>query len=259
MSLFGQDRSFLDALSSQDRTALLASGSPHAYAPNETVLREGENSTFVLVILSGWSVVSVETERGARLILALRGAGEVIGDLAAVDQRPRSATVTALGALDGVVVPGPQFRGFLASRPAATSLIMRQLSSRLRSADVERRSLASGTVLQRLAARLLELVERTGSRDPEGVAVNLPLPQHELAAAVSATREAVAKALRLLREEDVVRTGHRRLVVTNMPLLRLLAGGQAQPQRRRAQEKSPGGQEKSPGAQENSPESPPGV
>jgi CRP-like cAMP-binding protein len=191
------------------------------------VVREGETTTFVVLILSGWSVVSVETERGTRLILALRGEGEVIGDLAAVDQRPRSATVTALGRLDTVVVPGQQFRSFLASRPSATSLIMRQLSSRLRSADVERRSLASGTVLQRLAARLLELAERTGRMDGEGIALNLPLPQHELAAAVGATREAVAKALRLLREEEVVRTGNRRLVVTNVPLLRLLAAGQS--------------------------------
>ncbi|WP_314174761.1 Crp/Fnr family transcriptional regulator [Streptomyces winkii] len=230
MSLFGQGRTFLAALPSQDRRALFSRGTPHAYAPGETVVREGESTTFVVLILSGWSVVSVETERGTRLILALRGAGEVVGDLAAVDQRPRSATVTALGRLETVVVPGRQFRGFLASRPAATSLIMRQLSSRLRSADVERRSLASGTVLQRLAARLLELAERTGRQDGEGIALNLPLPQHELAAAVGATREAVAKALRLLREEEVVRTGNRRLVVTNVQLLRLLAAGQSQPQ-----------------------------
>jgi CRP/FNR family transcriptional regulator, cyclic AMP receptor protein len=230
MSLFGQGRTFLAALPSQDRKALLATGRPHAYAPGETVLWEGEATTFVVLILSGWSVVSVETERGTRLILALRGAGEVVGDLAAVDQRPRSATVTALGQLDTVVVSGQQFRGFLASRPGATSLIMRQLSSRLRSADVERRSLASGTVLQRLAARLLELAERTGRKADDGIALNLPLPQHELAAAVGATREAVAKALRLLREEEVVRTGNRWLVVTNVQLLRLLAAGQSQSQ-----------------------------
>ena len=227
MSLFGQGQTFLAALPTQDRKALLALGTPHAYAAGEAVLREGETTTYVVLILSGWSTVSMETERGQRLILALRGKGEVIGDLAAVDQRPRSATVTALGRLETVVVSGQQFRSFIASRPAAGSLIMRQLSSRLRSADVERRSLASATVLQRLAARLLELVERTGRNTDEGIAVNLPLPQHDLAAAVGATREAVAKALRLLREEEVVRTGNRQLTVVNVVLLRLLAAGQS--------------------------------
>jgi CRP-like cAMP-binding protein len=227
MSLFGQDRPFLDALPREDRRALLASGVPRSYAPGEAVVRERDTSTFVLAILAGWSVVSVETERGTRLILALRGAGEVVGDLAAVDQHPRSATVTALGALHGVVLPGERFRRFLSARPVATQLIMRQLSSRLRSADGERRSLASETVLQRLAARLVELVERAGRPAPEGVVVDLPLPQHDLASAVGATREAVAKALRLLREQGLVETGTRRLVVTDTEVLRLLAGGDA--------------------------------
>jgi CRP/FNR family transcriptional regulator, cyclic AMP receptor protein len=225
MTLFGQDRPFLEALPREDRRVLLASGSPRSYAPGDVVVRERETSTFVLAILSGWSVVSVETERGTRLILALRGKGEVIGDLAAVDQHPRSATVTALSALRGVVLPGEGFRRFLAARPVATRLIMRQLSFRLRSADGERRSLASETVLQRLCARLVELVERAGRPAPEGVVVDLPLPQHDLASAIGATREAVAKALRLLRAQGLVETGPRRLVVTDTEVLRLLARG----------------------------------
>ncbi|MDT0446093.1 Crp/Fnr family transcriptional regulator [Streptomyces johnsoniae] len=224
MSLFGQDP-FLDALAREDRRALIAAGAPRSYAPGDVMVRERDTTTFVLAILSGWSVVSVGTERGTRLILALRGAGEVVGDLAAVDQHPRSATVTALGPVECVVLPGERFRRFLSARPAATQLIMRQLSARLRSADVERRSLASEPVLQRLAARLVELVERAGRQAPEGVVVDLPLPQHDLAAAVGATREAVAKALRLLRGQGLVETGTRRLVVKDIGVLRLLAAG----------------------------------
>ncbi|MFJ3901327.1 Crp/Fnr family transcriptional regulator [Streptomyces sp. NPDC090025] len=229
MSLFGQDRSFLHALSDTDRRALLAEGAPRTYAPGDIMIRERDTTAYVIALLSGWSVVSVGTERGARLILALRGAGEVVGDLAAVDQRPRSATVTALGRVEAVVISGDRFRRFLAARPHATSLIMRQLANRLRSADVERRSLASETVLRRLAARLVELAERAGRRDGSGTVVELPLPQHDLAAAIGATREAVAKALRLLREQGVVKTAQRTVVVVDMPLLVLLAEGRAHP------------------------------
>ncbi|HEY9374396.1 Crp/Fnr family transcriptional regulator [Streptomyces sp.] len=229
MSLFGQDRSFLDALPPADRTALLAEGRPRAYEPGEVLIRERDTSAHVLALLSGWCVVSVETERGARLILALRGAGEVVGDLAAVDQRPRSATVTALGRVEAVAVSGDRFRRFLAARPHATALILRQLSTRLRSADVERRSLASETVLRRLAARLVELAQRAGRRADAGTVLELPLPQHDLAAAIGATREAVAKALRLLREQDVVRTANRRVIVIDMPVLLLLARGRERP------------------------------
>ncbi|MFI8519257.1 Crp/Fnr family transcriptional regulator [Streptomyces sp. NPDC085481] len=240
MSLFGQDRSFLHALPAADRRDLLAEGAPRMYEPGEIMIRERDTSAYVLALLTGWSVVSVGTERGARLILALRGEGEVVGDLAAVDRRPRSATVTALGRVEAVAISGDRFRRFLAARPHATALIMRQLATRLRSADVERRSLASETVLQRLAARLVELAERAGRRAESGTFLELPLPQHDLAAAIGATREAVAKALRLLREQGVVRTAHRTVVVIDMPVLVLLAQGRARPGAEPAEKPPPG-------------------
>lgn len=229
MSLFGDGRSFLEALPSQDRSELLALGAKRTYRPGEVMIRERDTGTFVLILRSGWSVVSVETERGARLILALRGAGELIGDLAAFDQGPRSATVTALGEVEATLLAGQRFRSFLATRPLATGLIMRQLSTRLRNADVERRALASESVLRRLAVRLVELAERTGRAGGNGTVVELPLPQHDLAAAIGATREAVAKALRVLRDQDVVRTAHRQVTVIDPQVLLLLAAGQQQP------------------------------
>ncbi|MCI3934594.1 Crp/Fnr family transcriptional regulator [Streptomyces sp. AN091965] len=225
MSLIEQEQPLLDALRPRDRAALLALGTPRGYASGEVLVPERATTSYVVAILGGWAVVSVATERGQRLILALRGAGELVGELAAVDRRPRSATVTALGRVDAVVIPGDRFRGFLGSSPAVSVLVLRQVSSRLRSSDGERRSLASENVLQRLAARLVELAHRAGRHHPDGsVTIDLPLPQHDLAASVGSTREAVAKALRLLREQGVVRTATRRLVVTDVEVLRLLAG-----------------------------------
>ncbi|MGO4426884.1 Crp/Fnr family transcriptional regulator, partial [Streptomyces sp. MCAF7] len=63
-------------------------GVPYRAAPGGE-LREHDRTTFVVAITSGWATVSVETERGVRLILALRGAGEVVGDQAAVDHGSR--------------------------------------------------------------------------------------------------------------------------------------------------------------------------
>ncbi|MDI2132007.1 Crp/Fnr family transcriptional regulator [Yinghuangia seranimata] len=224
MGLFGGDRAFLDALTPFERGRLLSLGTPRAYTHDETVIRENDRTAFVVLLMEGWATVSVSTERG-RLILALRGAGEMVGDIAAVDHGPRSATVTALGPLTSRIVPADRFRSFLAANPHANMLVMRQLAARLRSSDGERRTLASLTVLQRVAARLAELAEHTGVPDRAGTRVELPFPQHELAAAVGCTREAVAKALRLLREQGVVRTGPRHLEVADADLLRLLGTG----------------------------------
>lgn len=225
MGLFGERHTFMEGLGPVDREALSGLGTRHDYPPHESVLAEGDRTTFAVVLLRGWCTVWTPTERGSRLILALRRAGEIVGDMAALDGRPRSASVSALGPVTGLVVAGERFRWFLASRPHANALMMSQLTERLRSADHERRALASMTVLQRLAQRLVELADRTGRVENEVVTIRLPLAQHELAASVGSTREAVAKALRLLREQGLVRTGPGTLAVADLAPLRLLATG----------------------------------
>lgn len=226
MGLFGERRAFLEKLSDADRQALSGLGHRRDYAPQEQLLGEGESGTSVLVILGGWCTVWRSTERG-RLILALRQGGELVGEMAALDGRPRSATVTALDGVRALAIPGDRFRHFMAARPFVSSLVMAQLTERLRSADDQRSSLASATVLERLAACLVELADRTGRKESDAVVIRLPLSQHEIAAAIGATREAVAKALRLLREQGLVHTGPKVIAVADLEPLRLLGGAGA--------------------------------
>ncbi|MEU8519405.1 Crp/Fnr family transcriptional regulator [Streptomyces sp. NBC_01216] len=232
MGLLGEEHAFARALTAQENESVMALGSRKSYAADAHLLTEGDRSRHVMIILRGWVTVSVATDRGAtRLILGLRGPGELLGEMAALDSRPRSATVRALGPTEAQVMTGDAFRRFLALHPRVSGLVMRQLTFRLRSADQERSALASLTVLQRLAARLVELSRSDSSHPyapsaPDGHAGSaVHLAQDELAATVGATREAVAKALRLLRTQRVVRTGNRLVEVLDPALLALLAEG----------------------------------
>ncbi|TXS55868.1 Crp/Fnr family transcriptional regulator [Streptomyces sp. t39] len=236
MGLLGDEVAFARALTAQENESVMALGSRRLYAADDHLLTEGDRSSHVVIILRGWVTVSVSTDRGnTRLILGLRGPGELLGEMAALDSHPRSATVRALGPIEAQVIGADAFRRFLAMHPRVGSLVMRQLASRLRSADQERSALASLTVLQRLASRLDELsrAEPSGPYGPAapgaprtGTVVHLA--QDELAATVGATREAVAKALRLLRTQRVVRTGNRLVEVLDPALLALLAHGHAE-------------------------------
>ncbi|CAL9392465.1 Crp/Fnr family transcriptional regulator [Streptomyces sp. enrichment culture] len=272
MGLTVQDRTFLDALDTEARKDLFRLGAERAFRPDEHLLTEQDDSSHVLVLLEGWAVVSTATDRSsARLILALRRRGELLGEMAALGGIARSATVTALGPVRALVVTGVRFRAFAGRDPQVGALLMAQLVARLRTADEERRALASLTVLQRVAARLLELGElqsfpgteegrtgvhgnaparearggvpgaraggpggagRTGAHADggtgpaaDGSPVLAQLAQHDLADAVGATREAVAKSLRLLRAAGVVRTRPRRIELVDRDALRLLAAG----------------------------------
>src|SRR5882757_11339673 len=119
MGLFGERTALLEKLSPADRQALLALGSRRTYEAGEHLIDEGSGSSFVIVILGGWCAVRRSTERG-ELILALRQTGELVGEMAALDGRARSATVSALGPVEASVVPGDRFRYFMAARPYVT-------------------------------------------------------------------------------------------------------------------------------------------
>ncbi|WP_405770872.1 Crp/Fnr family transcriptional regulator [Streptomyces sp. NBC_01538] len=233
MGLLGNELAFAQALTAQEREGVMALGIPKRFAADAHLLTEGDRSSHVLIVVKGWVTVSVATDRGAtRLILGLRGPGELLGEMAALDPHPRSATVRALGPTEAQVISGDAFRRFLAQHPRVSGLVIRQLTARLRSADQERSALASLTVLQRLAGRLSEL-SGSGQGTPRGpYAPAAPssssvvqLAQDELAASIGATREAVAKSLRLLRTQRIVRTGNRVVEILDPELLALLADG----------------------------------
>ncbi|MEU3573601.1 Crp/Fnr family transcriptional regulator [Kitasatospora sp. NPDC036755] len=234
MGLLGDDLPFARTLSAHDHEAFLALGAPKAYDPDQRLVAEGDRTTHVLLVLTGWSMVHVATDRGAtRLVLGLRGPGELVGELAALDERPRSATAQALGPVEALVIPGERFRRFLAETPRVGSRVMSQLASRLRESDRERSAFASLTVVQRLARRLVELsatgatARAADSRGPGGGSTAVVhLAQDDLAATVGATREAVAKALKLLRDQRLVRTGTRMVEILDPAPLLLLAQGQ---------------------------------
>lgn len=236
MGLLGNELAFAHTLTPQEHESVMALGSRKTYPADAHLLTEGDRTSHVLIMLRGWVTVSVATDRGAtRLILGLRGPGELLGEMAALDRHPRSATVRALGPTEAQVISGDAFRRFLALHPRVSGLVIRQLTSRLRSADQERSALASLTVLQRLAGRLIELsgAEPAGPYAPSGTIASsgpatgliVHLAQDELAATIGATREAVAKALRLLRTQNIVRTGNRMVAILDPALLALLAAG----------------------------------
>ncbi|MFF3378493.1 Crp/Fnr family transcriptional regulator [Streptomyces sp. NPDC002680] len=232
MGLLGNELAFAQSLTAQEREGVMALGNPKHFAADAHLLTEGDRSSHVLILVKGWVTVSVATDRGAtRLILGLRGPGELLGEMAALDPHPRSATVRALGPTQAQVISGDAFRRFLAEHPRVSGLVIRQLTFRLRSADQERSALASLTVLQRLAGRLTELSGSGGAPRspyvPAGSSV-VQLAQDELAASIGATREAVAKSLRLLRTQQIVRTGNRVVEILDPELLALLADGHAE-------------------------------
>lgn len=220
MSLLGRDRPVLELLEPDDAALLLDAGAAHVYGAGDVLMSEGEVAESVMIVGTGRVMVAITSKDGSRLVLALRGPGDLLGELSAVDGGCRSATVTALVRTTVVRVPVSRFNEILARRPRMVRVILRSISGRLRDSDWQRSALASASLLQRVAQTLIELADRAGQSCPEGTVIDIPLPQHDLAALTGATREGAAKALRVLREQKIVITKPRRIVITDHDLLK---------------------------------------
>lgn len=209
---------FVTLLTEEEAAALHAAGRPRRWERGATLCTEGDVSDWVLLLTSGRVKVSSHTGSGTEVVLAIRGPGALLGEFAAIDGLPRSATVTALEPVEGVTIG--DFPAYLRENGRVAVLLMRMLIGKMRDADRKRIEYGAFDTTGRVATRLVELAERYGERVGDAVRVTLPLSQDELAGWTGASREAVSKALRALRARGLIETGRRRVTVHDMDGLR---------------------------------------
>lgn len=123
------DATFWGALTPDERDALLKVASLHLYLKGEVLCREGGPAGEAVVILSGWTRVTVQ-EGGRERTVAFRAAGELVGERAALMVRDRSATVTAEGDVRALRVGARDFAVFLDGHPRVRALLERQVYRR---------------------------------------------------------------------------------------------------------------------------------
>lgn len=211
---------FLDALTETEAADLRSLGRPRAYGGGVTLFHQGDEAGPLVVLLTGRAKVTSLSSAGREVIVAVRGPGDLLGELSAIDGESRSATVTTLEPVDALLVPGSAFAAFLERRPRVALVILRMVAGRLRYADAQQADFATHDVVGRVAHRLVELCERFGEPGEERIEIELPLSQEELASWSGASREAVSKALQLLRSLRIVETGRRHVAVLDLEALR---------------------------------------
>jgi CRP/FNR family cyclic AMP-dependent transcriptional regulator len=210
-------------LADADRDYLLGRGTRRRFRANDVVLMEGDPSDHVHVLVSGWGRGSTIVEDGREVLFGLRGPGEVLGDLAAVTGRPRSASVRAIEPCTVFQLTGAQFIDVLHARPEIAIATIKTVAARLRAAESARVDAAAFDVSRRVAVHLLRLAEEHGRRVPEGVLIEAAYSQEDIASQIGAARRTVARALRMLRDRGIVETGRRRILIREPRVLRAFA------------------------------------
>ena len=188
---------------------------------------EGDPATHLYVLVTGWVKILSVTADGQERVLALRGNGDVVGELSGEMTGHRTATLQAIDPVHALIVGYERFTSFLEANPGAARAYRHVMTQRWGDAAgmLRRHPLTSGA--QRLAALLLELAGRHGTATGDTIDVAMPLSQEELASLAGTSRATVARAFKNWRDRGFVRTGQKHIIIIDLGALRKIAGPQA--------------------------------
>ena len=216
---------FWGGLTFPERTALEAAGSISRFPAESTIFLEQDTTDHVLVIQAGLAKVYARADANRDVLLAVREAGDIIGEMASMTRGPRTATVVAIGDVDALLVKADQFAAFLGRYSHALTVLNGVLVDRLHDCVGYRVAAATMSTGRRLARLLLRLADRYGTPSGGGgMRLALALSQDDLAAFVGASQRAVAREMQDWRQRGIVTTGRRWVVIRRPDTLRRIAG-----------------------------------
>jgi len=200
----------LFSLFSDSQLAQVLSGVQHrSYPRNAFILRAGEETDALYLILSGRVKVLIPDEEGHEVILSVLGPHDFFGEMGLLDDQPRSASVETLEPCEMVRLSKAGFTNMLKDNFELAMLIIRSLVKRLRDADRKIESLALIDVYGRVARLLLDMAENV---EGKWVVPHAP-PKQEIARMIGASREMVSRVVKDLQRKGLIRAEKRRIYV----------------------------------------------
>ncbi len=179
----------------------IASIASHRSVPRNTaILQAGDRTDNIYLVLAGSLKVQISDQDGREVILSLLGPGEMFGEMGAIDEHPRSATVISTEPCKLVVIAKDDFKRCLAENSEVSLYIIENLVKRLRKADRKIESLALIDVYGRVARLLLEMAELEQGRK----VVRRRITRQEIAKTIGASREMVSRVMRDLQLQGLI-------------------------------------------------------
>lgn len=183
----------------------------------QRLLVEGERSGRVIAIVTGAARVFTTDRDGRSIVLAIRGPGDLVGDLSAFTGTRASASVEAMVEMEYVQLAMADFLELVESDQALMRGQVDALIGAWRAADERFVEVVSHDVVQRMARRLVELARRFGRRaGDDEVIIDLPVTQEDLAGLCGASLAGAGRALSSLRAAELIRTSRRHVDILDL-------------------------------------------
>ncbi len=206
----------------RERLTAIAERCRHdTYRRQQTIVSYGDTSGDVYFIKSGRVGVIMYSETGKEISFRQLKAGDLFGDIAAVDQQPRSASVVSLSNLELIRMSDTDFLQILNDMPEVGLREMQRLSSLVRALSLRVFEFGTFGVRNRIQAELLRLAKASGQH---AEIINIyPAPTHaDIASQVATHREAVTREFSHLASEGILEKRGRNLIIRDLARLEQL-------------------------------------
>ena len=157
------------------------------------------------VVLSGSAKVFRTSEDGRDRILMILRRGDAFGELAMIEDLPRSATVQTLEETEMLAMSRKDFETFARAHPDLLWKLLQSMAERVRKIDEDVLDLSFKDVPYRVLRLLSQLVARHGESGPDGWRITMPLSVRELSSMVGANTETVRRLLDRYESDGLVR------------------------------------------------------
>ena len=207
-------------LSDAELSHMAADFRPRAFQQGETIFHEGDPGLALYVVARGRIRIYVQNQEGQETSVILYGPATLFGELAVIDERPRSASASAMEDTILYTLDRAHFRDHLKHSPQLALNFMQTLADRVRYSTTQVESLTLMDVPRRVARKLMELAREHGRVEAGKVVLNVHLTQSDLAGLVGATRESINKTIRTFRHEKLIEMEQGQITILDPDALR---------------------------------------
>ncbi|MEA5470357.1 Crp/Fnr family transcriptional regulator [Spirulina sp. 06S082] len=177
-----------------------------SHPPNQVILLENDWGGSVYFIVDGWVKIRTYNLDGKEVTLNIIGKGEVFGEMAALEEVPRSTDVITLTTTKISSVPAQDFVKLISTEPLAGVRLAQLMATRLRQVN-RRLRLREADSMSRVSDTLLFLAEGQGKEGKQGIEIP-NLPHRELSSLSGLARETVTRVLTKLEKKGLIQREH---------------------------------------------------
>lgn len=195
--------SFFAGLPEESLASVMSHAVIRSHPANRVILLENDWGGAVYFILEGWVKIRTHNVDGKEITLNIVGKGEIIGEMAALEEIPRSTDAITLTPTTVSSIPAQDFVSLLQSEPIAGIHLAQLMAKRLRQLN-RRLRLREADSLSRVADTLYFLAEGQGKPTKQGIEIP-NLPHRELSSISGLARETVTRSLTKLEKKGVIK------------------------------------------------------